>query len=620
MQIGHARPLMRTVHDRPPSLQSAGWLVSEQSRDDLAKLLGTDQTNVRLLFYSPLPFAGAEAPRARASAAVSAEQTRPAAPAGRVAMASMAPVQSLSFLLAQRGPSGGFPGGGFPGGGFPGGGFPGGGFPGGGFPGGGMPGGGFPGPSPSSRPSSPPPSQPTTRQTTPPPATAPSPSTSQAPSPQGAAAPAPTSAPQAAPPPAPSGAGGPRADVPRSEIPAPNGARSIPLPSPARGGHDGGALPQTSTREPTQPHIAAAETAVAGGVQAAAPDTPDPAAQRANTPASRTDWVLPQAPPRGLFGLAPAPFVQGDFVAAQRIAPDRWVTVQPVPEPFPNSWQRRVLLWFAISFSVVAPIGYLFARRLVAPLTAFAGAAERLGRDPSGPIMALNGPAEIGRATTAFTGMQQRLKRYIDNRNAMMGAISHDLRTPLARMRFRLERAPADLKPGMLGDVAQMDDMISSVLVFMRDGSEPSVRERLDLRSLLECVVDDAAMVGGDAVLDPGAAASVEVDSLGVRRVVTNLVENALKYGRKAHVRLFIDAGDAVTEIADAGPGLPDEELERVFAPFYRAANTRAHKPGIGLGLAVSRSIARAHGGDVRLIKGDQGLVAQLRLPLAQAA
>ena len=340
-------------------------------------------------------------------------------------------------------------------------------------------------------------------------------------------------------------------------------------------------------------------------------------------PADRGGYVLPASggEARGLFGLAPAPFVQGDFVAALRVGPNRWVTVQPQPEPFPNSWQRRVLLWFLVSFAVVAPIGLLFARRLAAPLAEFAEAAERLGRDPSGALAPLRGPAEVGRAARAFNGMQARLKRYIDDRTAMVGAISHDLRTPLARMRFRLERAPDELKPGMLNDIGQMEAMITAVLAFIRDATEPSVRERVDLRSILECVVDDAAMTGGAAVLDPGDALPVEVDSLSVQRVLTNLVDNALKYGDRAHVRVYQEGQDVVAEVEDGGPGLPEEELEKVFLPFYRSDQSRnLNKPGIGLGLAVSRSIARAHGGDVRLANGEQGLRAQLRLPSAKLA
>ena len=324
---------------------------------------------------------------------------------------------------------------------------------------------------------------------------------------------------------------------------------------------------------------------------------------------------------RGLFGLAAAPFVQGDFVAAMRVGPRRWAIVQPEPEPFPNSWQRRVLLWFLISSAIVAPVGLLFARRLAAPLGAFADAAERLGRDPSGAQASLRGPAEIGRAARAFNQMQHRLKRYIDDRTAMVGAISHDLRTPLARMRFRLERMPAEFKPGMLNDIGQMEEMIAAVLAFIRGASEPSVRERVELRSILECVVDNAVLLGGDVALAPGERVPVEVDSLSVERVLTNLVDNALKYGDRAHVRVFEEGSDVIAEVEDEGVGLPDDELERVFLPFYRSDHSRGlNKCGIGLGLAVSRSIARAHGGDVSLVRGSQGLKAQLRLPKADIA
>ncbi len=217
--------------------------------------------------------------------------------------------------------------------------------------------------------------------------------------------------------------------------------------------------------------------------------------------------------------------------------------------------------------------------------------------------------------------MQNRLKRYIDDRTAMVGAISHDLRTPLARMRFRLERIDSDVKAGMSHDITQMDEMISAVLAFIRDASEPSVRERVELRSILECVVDNATIMGGDVTLDPGDRVPVDVDSLSVERVLTNLVDNALKYGDRAHVRVFEDGGDVIAEVQDFGPGLPDEELEKVFLPFYRSDHSRnLNKTGIGLGLAVSRSIARAHGGDISLSRGEHGLKARLRLPRAPLA
>jgi len=323
-------------------------------------------------------------------------------------------------------------------------------------------------------------------------------------------------------------------------------------------------------------------------------------------------------PPRGLFGLAPAPFVEGDFIAAMRVGDGNWATVQPVPEPFPNAWQRRVLLWFLIAAAVVVPAGWLFSRRLVRPIAGFARAAERLGREPAAPVMALQGPAEIGRAAQAFNLMQSRLSSFVADRTAMIGAISHDLRTPLTRMRFRIEDVPDDVRAGMLQDVEEMERMISSVLAFTRDASEPGSRERLDLSTLLRDVVDDATFVGKNVRLERSEEAAVDVDAIGVRRLLDNLIENAVKYGEQARVRLFVDEQNAVAEVSDSGPGLPEAELERVFEPFYRAPAARASgKQGSGLGLAVCRSIARAHGGEVQLKRGQRGLVAQVRLPLA---
>ncbi|MES2722939.1 MAG: ATP-binding protein [Pseudomonadota bacterium] len=323
----------------------------------------------------------------------------------------------------------------------------------------------------------------------------------------------------------------------------------------------------------------------------------------------------PHGPPLAVHEMGPPLF--GDFNAAVRQTDGQWLVVRPQPESFPNAWQRRVLLWLAGCLMVVAPLGYLFARRITAPLGQFAQAAETLGRDPSGPLMALSGPAEIGAAARAFNDMQVRLKRFIDDRTAMVGAISHDLRAPLARIRFKLEGAPTPLKAAVLADVAQMEAMITSVLAFIRDASAARPRERLDLLSLLECLVDDA----GDqelTVLEDSKPVTVDADALGLQRLFGNLLDNAVKYGARGRVRVFQDDGHAVVEIADDGPGLEAGELERVFQPFYRAEAARTlDGGGVGLGLAVARSIAGAHGGDVVLVSTAAGLVARVRLPLS---
>ncbi|WP_293904801.1 ATP-binding protein [Phenylobacterium sp.] len=310
--------------------------------------------------------------------------------------------------------------------------------------------------------------------------------------------------------------------------------------------------------------------------------------------------------------------VFGDFSAALHQTDGRWVVVRASPEPFPTDWQRRMLLLVLAGFGVVAPAGFLFARRITAPLKRFAEAAERLGRDPHAPPVALSGPAEIGMAAEAFNNMQARVKAYIDDRTAMVGAISHDLRTPLARIRFKMEAAPAGLRGSVLGDVDQMEQMIAGVLTFIRNESTPRTRERLDLLSLVECVADDAALVGGDVEILESTPVTVEGDPVALQRMFVNLVDNAQKYGGEARIRVRREGDLAVVEIADAGEGLGAEDLEKVFQPFYRADPSRnVDAGGIGLGLPIARSTARAHGGDVQLIPGARGLRARVTLPAA---
>jgi signal transduction histidine kinase len=312
--------------------------------------------------------------------------------------------------------------------------------------------------------------------------------------------------------------------------------------------------------------------------------------------------------------------VIGEFTAAFRQSDGKWVVVEPTPEPFLNDWQRRLLLWFLGCMAVLAPVGYLFARRITAPLRGFSRAAERLGRDPTAPLIELEGPAEIGLAARAFNDMQVRLKRYVQDRTATIAAISHDLRTPLARMRFKLEKAPPELKTSLASDVEQMEAMVSAVLAFIREGAEARPRERLDLLSVVEVAVDNAAAAGGDVELAGVEALIVEADALGLQRLFANLIENAVKYGGGARVKIHAEGGEGVVEVLDEGPGLPETELERVFQPFYRGEPSRSRDTGgIGLGLAVARSIARAHGGEVGLTGGTSGLTARVRLPLAPA-
>ncbi len=294
-----------------------------------------------------------------------------------------------------------------------------------------------------------------------------------------------------------------------------------------------------------------------------------------------------------------------------------WRLVEP-RSSFPNPWQQRILLWIVLSLLALAPIAYLFARRLAAPFSAFAAAAERLGRDPGAPPLELSGPAEIVQAVSAFNQMQDRLRRYVDDRTAIVGAVAHDLRTPLTRLRFRIEGAPEALAGKMASDIDQMDAMISASLAFVRDATRPAERLRLELVSLVESIADEMAETGLDVAAEGAPPVVIEGDPIALRRLITNLLDNAVKFGGRARARVYAQDGAAVIEVDDEGPGIPAEDQERVFEPFHRGERSRSRETGgAGLGLAVVRSVARAHGGDIWLQnRAGGGLRARARLPL----
>jgi signal transduction histidine kinase len=311
-------------------------------------------------------------------------------------------------------------------------------------------------------------------------------------------------------------------------------------------------------------------------------------------------------------------FLIEPFAVGVQQADGRWAVVKTKPPVGLSDWQQRVVLWFALSAAAMSPVAWVFARRLSRPIQVFADAAERLGRDPRAPPLALRGPAEIGVAARAFNEMQERLQRYVEDRTAMVGAIAHDLRTPLTRLRFRIEALPEEQRAKYAADLDQMEAMITATLAFVRDASRPGERTPLELSSLVESLCDEMSETGAPAEVAPGEKVVLEGDPMALRRLVANLLENAVKFGGRARARVFRDAGHAVVEIDDDGPGIPPQEAERVFEPFYRREPSRSRQTGgIGLGLAVVRSIARGHGGDVSLInRAGGGLTARVELPL----
>ena len=311
-------------------------------------------------------------------------------------------------------------------------------------------------------------------------------------------------------------------------------------------------------------------------------------------------------------------FLVAPFEVAIRRDDGRWTVVRPGRAFGLGAWEQRIALWFVLSVLAAAPVAYLYARRLAAPIQRFADAATRLGRDPTAPPLLLTGPREIRDAVQAFNEMQQRLRRYVEDRTAMVGAIAHDLRTPLTRLRFRIEGLPEEQRAKIASDIDQMEAMIAAALTFVRDASRPAERRPLELSSLLESLCDEMAETGHDTEVRPGERVVLEGDPMALRRLFSNLLENAVKFGGRARTRVYCDAYNAVVEIEDDGPGIPDQDAEKVFEPFYRREPSRSRQTGgSGLGLAVVRSIARGHGGDVVLSnRAGGGLTARVQLPL----
>jgi signal transduction histidine kinase len=307
----------------------------------------------------------------------------------------------------------------------------------------------------------------------------------------------------------------------------------------------------------------------------------------------------------------------GRFTVAVRQPDGSWRIARAARTGF-ESWRWRAFLWLLAALVAIAPFAWLLARRLTKPIAAFGEAAERLGRDPRAAPLPLGGPAEIADAAAAFNRMQARLNRYVEDRTMMIAAIAHDLRTPLMRLGLRLERAPEPLRSASEADIRDMQAMIQAALGFFRDGNQIGERRRLDLRSLIESVTDELEDRGEPVTLHDGEPLVIEGDAAGLKSLIANLVGNALKYGGDAEVRLSRIDGHALIEVRDHGPGIADEDLHRLFEPFFRSERSRNRDTGgIGLGLSSVRGVARAHGGDATIANHPGGgAVARVTLPV----
>jgi signal transduction histidine kinase len=269
----------------------------------------------------------------------------------------------------------------------------------------------------------------------------------------------------------------------------------------------------------------------------------------------------------------------------------------------------------------VTALAVWLGRRVTRPLGVFAAAATRLGTDVATPPLAEHGPSELRAAAHAFNQMQQRLRRLIEDRVQMLAAVAHDLRTPITRLRLRAEFVEdPEQHAKMLADLDEMEAMISAALAFAREEMLLEERAPVDLRTLLEDIATELSESGHEVCVSGDRPADIDGRRVALKRALRNLVENAVKYGRRADLRLAATPKGLVVTIEDDGPGIPESELENVFRPFYRIERSRSRETGgTGLGLAVARSIVRGHGGDITLAnRAGGGLVQTVVLPRSE--
>jgi len=320
----------------------------------------------------------------------------------------------------------------------------------------------------------------------------------------------------------------------------------------------------------------------------------------------------------GFYGPGMHPFAAYSFVVQARLKDGALVTFDSRQPQETVNWPLRLLLSLTVLLAAVFAVTLFAVRWVTRPLKTLADAAQSLGEDINRPPLDESGPLEVGRAARAFNTMQQKLVKFISERTQIFAAMSHDLKTPITRLRLRAEMLddPA-LREKFEKDLQEMEVMVGAALDFMRGLDHREPVQPIDVMALLESLQADAREVGGDVRIEGATRAPYRGHAQTLKRCLSNLIDNAVSYGKSATIVVEDAAEQLRICVRDEGPGIPDAELERVFEPFHRLEASRSRDTGgTGLGLTIARSIAQAHGGELVLKnRSAGGLEAVLTLP-----
>jgi len=295
-----------------------------------------------------------------------------------------------------------------------------------------------------------------------------------------------------------------------------------------------------------------------------------------------------------------------------------WLNAMSTLPPPSLGWAWPSLVSMAVTALALIAVVAVTVRRIARPLRRLAVAAEAVGRGEAVAALPEEGPDDVREATRAFNRMHARLGRFVQDRTRMLAAISHDLRTPITALRLRAEFIDdAETRTKVIETLDEMRDMIEATLAFVREEAAREDTRVVDLAALVESLCGDLADMGQAVSFTPAEKHPYACRPTGLKRALRNLIENAVVYGERARVALEAGAGEVRVVIDDDGPGIPRSAFERVFAPFVRIETSRSRATGgIGLGLAIARSIVRGHGGDIVLAhRAEGGFRVTVRLP-----
>lgn len=309
----------------------------------------------------------------------------------------------------------------------------------------------------------------------------------------------------------------------------------------------------------------------------------------------------------------PPPPPNGQPFDPNHIPPDEGPHTPPNGHPGTGFWIGQIVQFLALSTAA-----WFGARTIAKPIQHLAHGASQLGDNINCPPMREYGPDETRAAARVFNDMQQRIRRQLDERARFLAAVSHDLRTPLTRMRLRITQLGDDFfAQKFTDDIHEMTDMLDATLSYLRDEVQTERWQMFDVQALVESIAEDA-LENGYIVPISGTAKPALLQPLALRRCLSNLVINALKYAGNAELKLHDSTQQLIIEVIDHGPGIPENKMILVFEPFIRLDESRNKSTGgVGLGLTIARDMARRNGGELTLhnAAGGGGLIARITLP-----